>query len=216
MDYENDQKVIETLNKDFFPLFKVVFEDTYRFRDVDVEYLLDAEPHELLRKGHSAVVYVKDSKDEDWKVLYEGLSMNLHEASLEFQEIKSNLSMWRHQYIDNPPVMFVYHKQVFKQPYVMFDQLCVSGYPIEPFKYYLEEETVKVNFFKSYVKPISKGTVLIHAGQIYFDGELVYSRHELNELGIKTYMSSDMRDFIKKYIPEATHYETDMESGTLK
>lgn len=216
MDYENDQKVIETLNKDFFPLFKIEFEETYRFRDVDVDYLLDAEPHELLRRGHRAVIYVKYSKDEDWKVLYEDLSMDLHKAAIQIEEIKNNLSMWRRQYIDNPPAMFVYQNQVFKQPYVMFDQLCIAGYPIEPWKYYVEEESIKVDFFRDYVRPIPKGTVLIHAEQIYFNGELVYSSHELNELGIKIYLSSDMRDFIKKAIPEATHYEADMESGTLE
>lgn len=216
MDYENDQKVIETLNKDFFPLFKIEFEETYRFRDVDVDYLLDAEPHELLRKGHRAVIYVKDSKDEDWKVLYDGLSMDLHEAALEIREIKNNLSMWRRQYIDNPPVMFVYQNQVFKQPYVMFDQLCIAGYPIEPWKYYVEDDAIKVDFFKSYVRPIPKNTVLLHAEQLYFNGELLYSTAELKELGMPLYMSSDLINFIKKAIPEATHYESDMESGTLK
>ena len=121
--------------------------------------------------------------------------------------------MWRRQYIDNPPVMFVYENQVFKQPYVMFDQLCIAGYPIEPWKYYVEDGTIKD--FKSYVKTNIKWYCYMLNRALY--GELlVYSTAELKELCVSSYMSSDLINFIKKAIPEATHYECDMESGTLE
>ena len=210
-----DQKSIDVLNKEFFPMFKVVFEDTYRFRDVDSDYLLDSEPHELLRKGHKALIFIMESYGEDWKVLYDGLSFDIVEASVEIREIKEKYSYWKSIFVDQKPVMFIYQNQVFKNPYVMMDQLCVSGDPIEPQKYYTDGDGVKVNFFKSYVRPIPEGTVLIHAEQIYFNGELLYTKEELETLGIKTYLTSEMVKFIKENIPEATHYEAEMESGSL-
>lgn len=210
-----DQKSIDVLNKEFFPMFKVVFEDTYRFRDVDSDYLLDSEPHELLRKGHKALIFIMESYGEDWKVLYDDLSFDIVEASVEIREIKEKYSYWKSIFVDQKPVMFIYENQVFKDPYVMMDQLCVSGDPIEPHKYYTDGDGVKVSFFKSYVRPIPEGTVLIHAEQIYFNGELLYTKEELEALNVRTYLSSEIVKFIEESIPEATHYEAEMESGSL-
>jgi hypothetical protein len=210
-----DQKSIEVLNLEFFPLFKVEFEETYRFREVDVDYLLDAEDHELLRKGHRAVIYIKEKYGDDWKVLYEDLSFNMIRAYLEIEEIKSNYSFWKSQFIDKPPVMFVYQNQVFKEPYVMMTQLCISGKPIEPHKYYTDEGSIKVDFFKSYVRAIPKNTVLIHAEQVYYNGELLYTREHLNSLGVETYLVSSIISFLKPNLPLKTPYEAEMESGYL-
>jgi hypothetical protein len=211
-----DQKSIEILNKDYFPLYKVEFEDTHRFRDVDSDYLLDSEDHELLRKGHRAVIYIQEKYGDEWKVLYDDLSYDMVRASIEIEDIKFHYPMWKSQYIENPPVMFIYENQVFKQPHVMMDQFCVAGVPIEPEKYFTDEGSIKVDFFKSFVQPIPKNRALIHAEQIYFNGELLYSRRELNALGIKTYSSSSIVDFIRQNIKEATSYEAEMESGTLR
>lgn len=210
-----DQKTIEILNKDFFPLFKVEFEETYRFRDVDVDYLLDSEDHELLRKGHRAVMYVKEKYGDDWVVLYDNLSFNMIQAHLQIEEIKFDYPHWKRTYVDNPPVMFVYQNQVFKQPHVMMTQLCVAGIPIEPHKYYTDEGSVKVDFFKSYVRPVPRNTILIHAEQVYYNGELLYTREHLNSLGVQTYSVSSITDFLKSYLPLKTPYEAEMESGYL-
>lgn len=215
MDNSSDKKVIEVLNKDFFPLFKVVFEENYRFRDVDSDYLLNDTPDELLRRSNSATLYIKERVDLEWAIMYTGLSFDMVAASLEIKEIKELYSYWKSVYVENPPVMFIYQNQVFKKPYVMMEQLCVSGSPIESEKYYTTEDSVKVDFFKAYVKPVGKDTALIFAEQVYYNGELLFSNDELKFMKVPTYSVSSIVDFLKGKLPIGTRYESDWESGTL-
>jgi len=214
---ETSQKVIDVLNKDIYPLFKVEFEDTHYMRDVDSDIWLDSEEHELIRKGHKAMAYVKEKYGDEWKVLYDNLSSNMVRASLELEEIKSNYSYWKSIYVDTKPVMFIYQNNVFKNSYVMMDQLCIAGEPIEPEKYYTNDGRVKVSFFgSSYVKPIPENTILIHAEQIYFNGELLYSKPELVALGVRTYSTGEILAYAKNNVLGATAYTAEWESGPIR
>lgn len=214
---EEQQKYEDYLNKEVYPLFKVEFEDTHYQRDVDSDIWLDSDMVDLVRTGRKAILYVKRKYGMDWEILYDGLSKDLVEASVQIREIKEQYQHWVWSYIDKPPVMFVYQNQVFKQPYVMFDQLCIAGIPIEPEKYYTDEGSVKVSFFKSYVRPIPENTILIHAEQVYYNGELLYSRSELRLLNVKTYSTTEILNHIRlnNSIPKGTPYEADWESGQL-
>lgn len=208
------EKSIEVLNKEVFPLFKVVFEESFRFRDVDSEIWLDSEEHELIRRGHKSVLYVKEKYGDDWVVVYDRLSNDLIEAHIQIEKIKQSYSYWKSVFVKNEPIMFVYQNQVFKNPYVMFNQLCISGQPIEPEKYYVDDRSIKVDFFKSYVQPISKDEVLLHAEQLYLNGELIFTKEQL-----KKYKPYGFNKEIKKLVidnyPDAKTYRSDWESGSI-
>lgn len=206
---------IQILNKEVFPLFKVEIEDTVRVRDVDVEWLLDAEEHELIRKGHKSVLYVKEKYGDDWKVVYNDLPGNLISAHVEIEEIKQHYNYWKSIFVNNKPAMFIYENQVFKNPYVIFDQLCICGEPIEPEKYYTEEGQIKVNFFKSYVRSISENKVLLHARQLYLNGKIIFDEEQLKEYKHNLYFSDELKKVIIENYPEVIGYESDFESGSF-
>ena len=214
--YKKDKKLIDVLNKEIYPLFKVEFEDTHYLRDVDSGIWINSDDYELVRKSHRAQAFVKNKYGDEWIILYDDLSHDMVQAYIELRKIKQMYDYWRHVFVDEPPVMFVYQNNVFKNPHVMMSQLCISGEPIEPSKYFTDEGSVKVSFFKSYVKPVAENTILVHNEQVYFNGELLYSRSELEKLGIPTYSTSKIIDYVKAFIPEATSYESDMESGAIR
>lgn len=176
------EKSINLLNKEIFPLFKIVLEDIYRFREVDSDIWFDAEEHELIRSGFKGTLYVKESYGDNWQVVCDSLPANLVETQLMIEKIKERYSYWKDVFVVKEPVMFVFENQVFKNPHVLFNQLCITGEPIEPEKYYCEEGRIKVNFLNDYVLPIHKDEVLMHGEQIYLNGELIYNREQLKEL----------------------------------
>jgi hypothetical protein len=116
--------------------------------------------------------------------------------------------------------MFTYQNQVFANPYVMMDQLCIAGDPIEPAKYYCEEGRVKVDFSESYVFPYKFNELLIFNGQIYMNGMLLATKEFLAKEGIKYYQLENMfprevQDWVECKFPEATCYSGHMCSGSL-
>lgn len=212
-----DDQVKDKLNKEYFPMFKVVFEDSYRFRDIENSWQLDDEPVDLLRTKKTAEIYIMEQVGDEWKLLYDRLSYDMVIASLEIKKIKDMYSIWKNQYVDNPPVMFIYENAVFKDIFVMFDQFAIAGAPIEPKRYYAYEDRIKVDFFKTYVRPIPKDTILIHNEQVYYNGALIYSQDHLMTNGIKSYSTSEILKFLKETntFPEKTEYISDWEMGKL-
>lgn len=211
-------KTIEVINKEIYPLFKVVLEETFRFRDVDSEIWLDSEEHELVRSGNNNRIYVKDKYGDDWLLLFEGLSSDPLTMATQIRKIKDRYDMLKWQYFDNPPVMFTYHNQVFKVSGVYFGGLRIAGKPIEPEKYYIEDnDSIVLDLVKSdYIFPHKKNTILFHAGNAYLNGELIETKATLKELGHVGYTLKDtlLNALATKY-PEADAYESWMEAGPL-
>lgn len=192
---------IKLLNKEYFPLFKIVIEESYRIRD------------------NKSSLYVKDEYGDPWKKIY-SLPSSINAAHFMVENIKNNYGYWKSVYIKNPPVMFVYHNQVFSNPHVMFDQLCIAGNPIEPDKYYIEDGRIKVDFYQSYVQPVPKDEVLVHAGQLYLNGKLILSKEKAIEYKLDKHIYYGISDELKKAIlimyPEAKTYRSGFEWGYIK
>jgi hypothetical protein len=219
MNRDFSEKELEVLST-MFPMWKVVIEDTYRYRDVDSGIWVNSEPHELLRTGNKSVLYVKDNVNEDWKELYR-IPSDLARAHVKVEEIKSHYNYWKNVFLNKDLVMFEYENQVFKDPYVMFNQLCISGTPIEPEKYYCEEGYVKVDFSESYVFGYERDELLMKNGQLYMNGELLYSREDLEKEEIKYYQLESMfgkeaRDWVHENIPEAKRFSSWGASGKIR
>lgn len=211
---------LKVLNQ-IYPLFKVEIEDTWRYRDVDSEIWIDSTPDELIRKGSKAVLYVKNSPlDSEWSVLYPSLPSDLVYAKVKIDHIKENYRYWSSNFLDPDLVMFTYQNQVFKNPYVMFDQLCVSGDPVEPEKYYCDGERVKVDFSEDYVFTFRKNELLVFNGQMFLNGELVATVKDIQESGIPYHrfemmFGNDACSWVKNRFPEATQFNSWTASGPI-
>ena len=210
---------LEALAK-MFPMWKIEMEDTYRYRDIDCDYQLDMEPHELLRTGHISKLSVKDNVNEEYREIYR-LPHNIFEAGVKFNQIKENYDYWTSTFVKNKPVMFTYENQVFKNPYVMFDQLCISGKPIEPDRYFTKDgEGPKVDFSESYVFTYPENELLILNGKGYMNGEIVITPKELKDADIAYHRLSNMfpkevQDWVEAKLPAARSYSGHMCSGGL-
>lgn len=210
-----EEKTKGLLNAKYFPMFKFEHGDNYYFRDVDSEHLVGSEELDLLRITKFSSILIKETVDSEWKKLDVSLGGDILEAIVSFRKIRENYKMWRAEYIEKELIMFKYQDVMFKNPYVIFDQLAVAGDPIERDKFY--EDRVKVDFLNSYVFTYEKGTLVSHQGQLYLDGVLIYSRQDLINLNLKVdSFNKEIEIFVKDNIPNAKRYAFPWEYGGIK
>jgi len=120
-------------------------------------------------------------------------------------------------------VAFEWRGRVFTEPYVMRDQLCVSGTytdfnptsdddgDIEG----MSKPTVKVDYFHDYVHFQRKNQIYGVGHRFWLNGKVIHTLEDLkklfpeaSDLGILTngfYKADDVLGYIKKEHPEATH-----------
>ena len=214
-----EQKTIDILNRDYFPLFKSEFEEGFRFRDVDSELWINSEEDELLRTRNKAVLYIKEKYGDEWKVAYDDLSSNIHKAAIEIDKIKKHYKIWKNNWAK--AVMFEVHNQMFRLEYVFMDQLCVVGIPIEPEKYDTIDGSLKISFFDNIIFSYELNTVVLHAGQLYMNGKLLYHWRDLSEALHRTGyrfedFDTELLNFVQENIPEADYYSSWSMSGYFR
>lgn len=204
-----------------FPMWKIEMEDTYRYRDVDSDIWVGAEPHELLRTGFKSVLYVKENVNEDW-IKLPGLPQDLAHAHVRFEHIKQNYSYWKSCFLNPNVVMFSVDGRMFKLNYVHWNQFSVSGHLVG----YPETDDfwTKRNFSLEnvYVFTYVKDEMVLMSGEVYLNGEKILTREDLIKIeqdhGIATYKwenfwDKDLLNYIQKNYPQAKTYNGHLCSG---
>ena len=205
-----------------FPMYKMVFEDTYRYRDIDVEYLIDAEPHELLRTGSSNILYIKKSiNQKDWDEIYR-LPNNLMLAQLKINRIKEIYDYQIESLNNKEYCMVEYENQMFKLTHWIPSQLHYVAEPIEPEKYYCEEGDIKVDLTEGYHFFYEHNTIVLRNNQAYINGELIISKCEFGKNGIPEYYKLEMMydleviNWVKEKYPSVTSFDSIGASGGIR
>ena len=188
-----------------YPLFKMLIEDAWKSEQIDSNTI------EITKKTVNSI-HIKTSVYSLWELLNVEVSDNVNKALKQLDQIKGSYKKWKKDYIDTPPVMFVYNGSVYVTPEVSFKTFCVSGVGLDS----MEGNRVVLNFFESFVEPYPKNLVLVHKGEVYLNGERIYTRNDLLKLNIKfPVLFGSIRRLIENNYPEATYFETAVECGPM-